>query len=71
MEIQDGAQVWLKSGGPQMTVKWKDMNDDWLCSWFVGTEIKEHSFSEAQLTTEDPNPSTVSSGSRPQSKNSY
>jgi uncharacterized protein YodC (DUF2158 family) len=57
MAIQDGSLVWLKSGGPAMTVKWEDENTGgWVCTWFVKNEIKEHSFSEHQLTETDPNP---------------
>lgn len=57
MAIQGGAIVWLKSGSPAMTVKWKTSVGDWFCSWFVGSEVKEHAFDESQLTTKDPSES--------------
>lgn len=61
MQLKEGESVWLKSGGPEMTVKGENIanydNDvsKVVCSWFVKTEVKEHDFVEAQLTTEDPN----------------
>ncbi len=51
--VKSGAIVWLKSGGPKMTVKLK-IAGGWLCSWFVGTDLKEGVFSAEQLTQEDP-----------------
>jgi uncharacterized protein YodC (DUF2158 family) len=56
MSIQNGTIVWLKSGSPSMTVKWKTINGDWLCAWFDKTTIKEHTFSLEQLTEENPYP---------------
>lgn len=54
--IEAGMKVWLKTGGPCMTVKFKTANGEWLCSWFVGNDIKEHSFTAEQLTNENPTP---------------
>lgn len=54
--IRPGTIVWLKTGSPAMTVKFMTTSDEWECSWFVGNDVKEHSFSPDQLTTEDPNP---------------
>ena len=56
MALQNGAVVWLKSGGPAMTVKHQDSNGDMICTWFTyDDEIMEHNFSAEQLTEEDPN----------------
>lgn len=54
-QIKDGDIVWLKTGSPAMTVKRKrEATGLWICSWFVGSEIKESEFSEAQLIKTDP-----------------
>jgi uncharacterized protein YodC (DUF2158 family) len=55
MALNKGTKVWLKSGGPAMVIKHMDRYGKWICTWFVGTEIKEHDFSPEQLTEEDPN----------------
>lgn len=56
MAINNGTIVWLKTGGPAMTVKFLTTSNLWLCTWFdKDNEVKEHSFSEEQLTEEDPN----------------
>ncbi|WP_084694601.1 DUF2158 domain-containing protein [Chryseobacterium vrystaatense] len=49
--IKEGIKVKLKSGGPEMTVKFEsDLGEGlWVCSWFVGNELKEGTFSEDQL----------------------
>ena len=54
MAIEEGSIVWLKTGGPAMTVKFKNSMGEWLCSWFVDEDVKEHSFTEEQLTEEEP-----------------
>lgn len=53
MAIKSGTLVWLKSGGPKMTVKHYD-DKGWICTWFLNFEAKEHTFNENQLTEEDP-----------------
>lgn len=59
IQIEPGTVVWLKSGGPAMTVKSKTSKSSgylWLCSWFVENkiEVKEHAFTVVQLTIEKP-----------------
>jgi uncharacterized protein YodC (DUF2158 family) len=47
-KIKAGDVVGLKSGGPAMTATW--VNDDQVgCAWFVGGDIKQHTFSEEAL----------------------
>lgn len=53
--ITPGAIVWLKSGGgPKMTTKSQSDDGEWLCTWFLDYEVKEHYFAAEQLTTVDP-----------------
>lgn len=48
--------VWLKSGGPKMTVKKQRGYKDWLCSFFDGNdEYRERIIGTDQLTDVDPN----------------
>lgn len=54
MAIESGKPVWLKSGSPQMVVKFKTIDNLWLCTWFEGHKVLEHAFAEAQLTEEEP-----------------
>lgn len=54
--VLNGKVVWLKSGGPAMTVKFLNRASSWTCNWFAGDEIKEHDFAAEQLTETDPNP---------------
>ena len=53
-EFNIGDIVWLKSGGPAMTVKGENKNDDILCTWFANNEPKDHPFVAGQLTNKDP-----------------
>jgi Uncharacterized small protein len=55
MAIQSGTTVWLKSGGPCMTIKFFTAGKEWLCTWFAGDEIKEYTFMAEQLTENNPN----------------
>lgn len=49
--------VWLKTGGPAMTVKnFDSFHRVWRCTWFLNKKVEEYGFSTEQLTTEDPNP---------------
>ncbi|MEP2508480.1 MAG: DUF2158 domain-containing protein [Reichenbachiella sp.] len=57
MSIEPGKIVWLKTGSPAMTVKFLNQREEWLCTWFVGQEVKEHSFTQEQLTEEEPDDS--------------
>lgn len=51
---QEGDVVRLKSGGPIMTVKIYDAYKGGnVCQWFVGTDLKEGVFSNAQLVVVD------------------
>lgn len=73
MTITNGSIVWLKTGGPAMTVKRLLANDknEYLCSWFIGNEVKEYIFSVEQLTTENPNGDSIYAKSNPKRNNSY
>ena len=53
MAIQSGTLVWLKSGGPKMTVRCNS-NKGWICTWFLNYEPKEYTFLQDQLTESDP-----------------
>lgn len=54
--MEKGAVVWLKSGGPAMTVKVDISRKEWICTWFTPqSEIREHTFFVEQLTDKDPN----------------
>jgi uncharacterized protein YodC (DUF2158 family) len=55
MAIQSGTMVWLKSGSPKMTAKHTNNVREWVCSWFVETELKQGAFHPDQLTETDPN----------------
>lgn len=54
-DVLTGKIVWLKSGGPAMTVKEPNGYGKWICSWFVNDEAKWHEFSASQLTDTNPN----------------
>ncbi len=71
MAISNGSTVWLKSGSPQMTVKFKNSKEEYTCTWFIGSEVKEHSFSPEQLTEEKPKSSSIITGGKTKSKNSW
>lgn len=48
-DIVAGSVVQLKSGGPNMTVRWIE-HDEAYCQWFDKTNEKGAKFSLAQLT---------------------
>ena len=55
-KFQDGAVVRLKSGGPRMTVKWKEPTvgqatpqPTYVCQWFENTSLREASFPESSI----------------------
>lgn len=57
-DLKVGDVVYLKSGGPAMTINSKaNYGKEWLCTWFVGDEYNKAGFSPEALTTENPNPS--------------
>lgn len=56
--VKTGAVVWLKSGGPKMTVGVEYAAGEFYCSWFVGAEHKSAKFTLEQLTHEDPDSSS-------------
>jgi len=64
--LSEGDIVRLKSGGSLMTVQVNRADDlgYLVCSWFVGTELKQGNFSPESLTRDqDKNgPSIISSG---------
>ncbi|GAA5084329.1 hypothetical protein GCM10023210_04040 [Chryseobacterium ginsengisoli] len=48
--LKRGDVVTLKSGSPNMTVKYKMQDGSWKCSWFDSNyELKEGNFTEEQL----------------------
>jgi uncharacterized protein YodC (DUF2158 family) len=54
-EVKMGMAVWLKSGGPQMTVE-KEYSGTFRCVWFdAKNEWHEQNFLPELLTTEQPN----------------
>lgn len=52
--MENGTIVWLKSGGPAMTVSNKSTGGV-VCVWFVEKQIYKSGFSVESLTTEEPN----------------
>lgn len=59
MKVEKGMEVWLKSGGPKMTVNSKSTSmggaGKWFCQWFVKDKLEGGTFDESQLTDADPN----------------
>lgn len=49
-----GTVVWLKSGGPAMTVSYQT-NTGVFCIWFLEGKVTGSELSEETLTTENPN----------------
>lgn len=50
-KIKEGDVVVLKSGGPEMTVSHRNVEDSeqWVCVWFEGQNKKIDSFKEKAL----------------------
>lgn len=53
--LKTGDTVWLKSGGPQMTIHDID-NDNYSCRWFdEKNKLQRGTFKANDLTKENPN----------------
>lgn len=60
MSFQAGDIVYLKSGGPAMTVRWVN-EGACLCEWFVNNQdLKGDKFLVTSLTKENPSKKPVS-----------
>lgn len=56
MDIKIGDVVWLKSGGPAMTVREHGRFEGYFsCNWFYNGDVKYEDFHISQLTKEKPN----------------
>lgn len=59
-EIKAGDIVYLKSGGPKMTVGAIDEGREIAeCTWFQKNLVENESFYVATLTKKDPNPTHI------------
>lgn len=57
-DIKVGDIVYLKSGGPAMTINGKSKTGtEWSCAWFVDNNIKSADFRSDALTKDNPSPS--------------
>lgn len=55
--FEAGDVVWLKSGGPAMTIRWIEEEYGTVtafCDWFVGTTEKSGKYDPVQLTKTKP-----------------
>lgn len=52
--IESGTVVWLKSGGPAMTVSYTSDRKAY-CIWLLDGEVRQFEYYKDSLTTEDPN----------------
>ena len=52
--IKKGDIVWLKSGGPKMTVQQIEEENRCKCVWFQYGEIQAYNFERETLTLTDP-----------------
>lgn len=60
MSFQAGDIVYLKSGGPAMTIRWINQ-DECVCDWFINNQdLKSDRFLGTSLTKENPNKKPVS-----------
>jgi len=53
-EIKVGDIVWLRSGGPALTVN-NTGGEEFICVWFVETRVASRPFRPESLTKENPN----------------
>ena len=54
-KFSKGTIVWLKSGGPAMTINvFHNPTKRYRCKWFVGTELNYGEFYEEALTDTKP-----------------
>jgi|GEM_PF-1296499 len=52
--LNKGEIVWLKSGGPKMTIKERIDKDTYCCIWFQGGDIQLFDFEYNLLSKSDP-----------------
>jgi uncharacterized protein YodC (DUF2158 family) len=52
-KFKTGDIVVLKSGGPAMTVRFYNMDDEVACQWFQDRKYYEQSFPEGSLEPEE------------------
>lgn len=57
--INKGDVVWLKSGGPEMTVHSIDDDGHCVCLWFRHGEIQRYNIENRALTKKNPFKNTV------------
>lgn len=57
-QISAGAVVVLKSGGPDMTVRWVDKSECY-CEWFDGSKATGGTFELAQLRLKPSGPKFI------------
>lgn len=56
-EFQEGDVVYLKSGGPAMTITELTEEDESFCEWFdKNQELQNGSFKNTTLTKDNPSP---------------
>ncbi|WP_333666239.1 MULTISPECIES: YodC family protein [Acinetobacter] len=56
-DLKVGDVVYLKSGGPAMTINGKaSMGAEWACAWFLDGMNKTADFKPEALTKENPSP---------------
>ena len=56
-DLKVGDVVYLKSGGPAMTINGKSgMGAEWSCAWFINNDNKSAAFKPEALTKENPTP---------------
>lgn len=53
-KFSPGDVVFLKSGGPNMTVKNYEDNHEVVCSWFKDQDLKEKAFPDSMLKKYEP-----------------
>lgn len=57
-DLKIGDVVYLKSGGPAMTINAKaSFGKEWSCTWFIENEHNKADFAPEALTKDNPSPS--------------